>query len=203
MTNLRCPQRRTKKLVPIDKYPVAVCGLIEHGRIRSMHLSLFRHNRQEQVAKIYSELAPALLAYARSFGLDHATGEDTVQRTFLALLEGGKWPSEPRPYLFRAVRNASLNQMRGRSRKVEFLFDEHWFESDRAHDAEELDLRHALKQLPADQREVVMMHVWGGLSFRETADVLGISANTAASRYRYAIAALKRLLLTNATAEEL
>lgn len=168
-----------------------------------MHLSLFRRNTHKQVEKFHAELATALLAYARSFGLDHATAEDTVQRTFLALLEGGKLPSEPRPYLFRAVRNASLNHVRDRSRNVELLSDEPWFESERAHELEELDLRRALTQLPADQCEVVMMHVWGGLTFQETAAVLGIPANTAASRYRYAVAALKRLLLNKATAEEL
>ena len=167
-----------------------------------MHLGLFRRKSHEQVKKFYEESAPALIAYARSLGLDHGTAEDMVQRTFLALLETGKWPSEPRPYLFRAVRNASLNHVRDRSRDVELSADEAWFDSVNVDPVEELDLRRALSQLPVEQREIIMMHVWGGLSFQEAAAVVGIPANTAASRYRYAIHGLKRLLLDLANVQE-
>jgi RNA polymerase sigma-70 factor (ECF subfamily) len=52
----------------------------------------------------------------------------------------------------------------------------------------------ALSGLPANQREVLVMKIWGGLSFPQIALVLRISANTAASRYRYAIAKLRSQL---------
>jgi DNA-directed RNA polymerase specialized sigma24 family protein len=44
------------------------------------------------------------------------------------------------------------------------------------------------------QREVVVLHVWGDLTFSEIADTLSISANTAASRYRYALGKLREVL---------
>jgi RNA polymerase sigma-70 factor (ECF subfamily) len=48
--------------------------------------------------------------------------------------------------------------------------------------------------LPAEQREVLLLHVWGDLTFREIAEILDLPANTVASRYRYALAKLRRVL---------
>ena len=50
----------------------------------------------------------------------------------------------------------------------------------------------ALDHLPRDQREVLVMKIWNELTFAEIAEALGISQNTAASRYRYGLAALKK-----------
>jgi RNA polymerase sigma-70 factor (ECF subfamily) len=54
-----------------------------------------------------------------------------------------------------------------------------------------VDLEAGLAELPAEQREVVMLRVWGELTLEETAELLGSSANTVASRYRYALAKLR------------
>lgn len=158
-----------------------------------MRLPFFGRPRHDEVEKLYSELAPPLVAYARSLGADHATAEDLVQRTFLALLES-PMPQEPRPYLFRAVRNRCLNHFRDHQREVELANNEPWFGTDTVDRTAEFDIRRALRQLSDEQREVVMMHLWGGLTFQEAGDAIGIPANTAASRYRYALAALKRTL---------
>lgn len=56
----------------------------------------------------------------------------------------------------------------------------------------------ALVQLPLPQREVIVLHVWQGLTFPAIAAQLGISANTVASRYRYACAKLRLLLEAHA-----
>lgn len=167
-----------------------------------MHLKLFRQPRYELVESSYAELAPALIAYARSLGLDHGSAEDIVQRIFVALLDSDKWPSETRPYLFRAVRNSSLNHFRDRSREVDVADAEPWFESGIVDRAAELDLRRALTRLPDDQREVVMMHVWGGLTFQEVANALAVSSNTVASRYRYALNALRKAFIPETTPED-
>jgi len=50
----------------------------------------------------------------------------------------------------------------------------------------------ALDLLPVEQREVLVMKIWNELTFAEIASALEISQNTAASRYRYALAALKK-----------
>ena len=51
----------------------------------------------------------------------------------------------------------------------------------------------AMSRLPNIYREVVTLKVWGGLTFAEIADTLGIPLNTAASRYRYALIELRKL----------
>jgi RNA polymerase sigma-70 factor (ECF subfamily) len=49
----------------------------------------------------------------------------------------------------------------------------------------------ALADLPADQREVVVMRLWGGLTFAQIGQALHIPLPTAASRYRYALQRLE------------
>jgi RNA polymerase sigma-70 factor, ECF subfamily len=70
-----------------------------------------------------------------------------------------------------------------------------WFSPPDRDYAGEQNLRRALSELPDDQREVVVMHVWGELTFSEIAELLGVSSNTAASRYRYALAKLRGSML--------
>jgi DNA-directed RNA polymerase specialized sigma24 family protein len=55
-------------------------------------------------------------------------------------------------------------------------------------------LQRALRALPADQREVVHLHVFEGMTFLEVAAVTVDSINTVASRYRYALAHMRRVL---------
>jgi len=52
----------------------------------------------------------------------------------------------------------------------------------------------ALRRLPDEQREVVILHVFEELTFQEIAGLLEISADTVASRFRYAREKLKDIL---------
>jgi RNA polymerase sigma-70 factor (ECF subfamily) len=52
----------------------------------------------------------------------------------------------------------------------------------------------ALRRLPGAQREVLVLKIWGELTFEQIASQLDIPPNTAASRYRYALAALRKEL---------
>lgn len=56
------------------------------------------------------------------------------------------------------------------------------------------ELENALAELPTDQRAVVHLKLWGGLTFDAIADALQIPANTAASRYRYGLDKLRARL---------
>ncbi len=55
-------------------------------------------------------------------------------------------------------------------------------------------IQSAVKRLPQEQAEVVVLKIWEELTFAEIADILGESPNTAASRYRYALEKLSRTL---------
>lgn len=63
---------------------------------------------------------------------------------------------------------------------------------------EQEDLRHAVESalatLPEEQREVLVLKIWGELTFAQIAVTLAISSDTAASRYRYALQRLQAAL---------
>ena len=58
-------------------------------------------------------------------------------------------------------------------------------------------LQKAIEELPGNFRDVLVLKIWGELTFAEIADALAIPANTAASRYRYALEALRKILKPN------
>src|SRR5262249_48958694 len=97
-------------------------------------------------------------------------------------------------YLFTCVRNAILSEARIAQRHVELAEEAAWFEPPDRDFAQERTLRLALIEIPQDQRQVLVMHIWGELTFSQIAEGLEISANTAASRYRYALAKLRECL---------
>lgn len=124
-------------------------------------------------------------------------GQDAVHQVFLKAIENGGvgQATNKKAYLYACVRNAVLNGARIQDRQMPLEMDSAWFSPPERDYAGEQNLRRALGELPHDQREVVVLHVWCELTFSEVADLLGVSSNTAASRYRYALAKLRDLML--------
>ncbi len=69
-----------------------------------------------------------------------------------------------------------------------------WFVENFDGDDDSRVVQAAMAQLPADQREVLTLKIWGELTFREIAETLGEPLNTVASRYRYALKMLRNVL---------
>jgi len=150
-----------------------------------------RNLEVEEVQALYLEYGRALLLYACSLlGRKHAA-EDVLHQVFMRLLEHDAMPEEPKLYLFRAVRNVAFNVMRQQSRDVDLTDVESWFEAPPEDHLASLTLKSELMHISAEQRQVLVLHVWGGLSFEEIGRILDISANTSASRYRYALEKLR------------
>lgn len=144
----------------------------------------------------YRRYGPALLLFAAGLLGERSRAEDVVHQVFLKLLESGRLREalDPKAYLFTCVRNAVLNDRQVRQREVVLDPECALFEPPNRDFAAELNLRRALWELPEDQREVTILHIWGELTFAQIAEVLSVSANTAASRYRYALAKLREVL---------
>ena len=147
----------------------------------------------------FSEVAPGLLLFARQWVHSAADAEDVVQEAFVKFWRRNH-KIENRALLYAAVRSIALDFIRRDSRRArreasavgetnEFTEPQFEFEDDT-----QRTLGAAIDGLPREQREVVVMKIWNELTFAEIAGALGISQNTAASRYRYALAALKRML---------
>ena len=146
------------------------------------------------VRRLYEEHGRALLAYACALLRDPSAAEDVLHEVFTKLLRGRVTiDGEPIRYLFRAVRNTALNHIRGQAREIGLGDAARWLESPDGSTETSMALQSALRTLPEEQREVVVLRVWGQLTFEEAAAVIGISPNTAASRYRYGLAKLKEI----------
>jgi RNA polymerase sigma factor (sigma-70 family) len=148
----------------------------------------------EEVHRLYQEHAPALLGYACARLGVRASAEDVVHTVFVRLIEENKPLANPVPYLFRAVRNAALNVRRQEARQIALEDEPAWFESANGTSESALAVQEALITLQDLQREVVVLHIWCGMTFAEIADLAQIPPDTAASRYRYGLSKLGELL---------
>jgi RNA polymerase sigma-70 factor (ECF subfamily) len=145
---------------------------------------------------------PALVLFARQWVPGRADAEDVVQEAFLRFWRSRQRAADPAAYLFACVKSCGLEWLRGesrRSRREETVAREERTEPSLLVSPIEQEERRAaveaaLKQLPAEQREVVVLKVWGELTFPQIATALDVSVNTAASRYRYALARLRASL---------
>jgi RNA polymerase sigma-70 factor (ECF subfamily) len=147
----------------------------------------------------FSQLAPGLLLFARQWVRSAADAEDIVQEAFVKFWRRSH-NIENRPLLYATVRSTALDFLRRNSRRARRESDamadtdqvvEPQFDTA---DDSQIAITAAIDDLPVEQREVLVMKIWNELTFAEIAEVLGISQNTAASRYRYALAALKKSL---------
>jgi RNA polymerase sigma-70 factor (ECF subfamily) len=147
-----------------------------------------------EIQALYRQHGPALLAYGISLLGDRAAAEDVLHQVFLEVLGTASRPDEPRPYLFRAVRNRALNSRR-RTERLAPLDHHEWLVKTEATMHAAIAIEKAMRDLSAEQREVVVMKVWGEMTLEEMAIVLEIPVNTVASRYRYALVRLRENLL--------
>ena len=145
--------------------------------------------------RLYRAKATGLILYGRALGLSHGEAEDVVQETFVALLRLSVRPDEPGRYCIRAFRNAALNYRRSLWRRLtRELESRRWFERSSHETQAEVTAMRCLAELPAVQREVIVLKIWQKLTFEEISEVVGISPNTAAGRYRYGLEKLRACL---------
>jgi RNA polymerase sigma-70 factor (ECF subfamily) len=144
---------------------------------------------------LYQAKAAELLLYGRALGLTHSAAEDVLQETFLALMQRGEPPDLPEHYCVRSFRNRALNYRRGLWRRLAREFEsQRWFERGPSESPAEREAMRCLGNLPADQREVIVLKIWHEYTFEEIGELLEISPNTAAGRYRYGLQKLKTCL---------
>src|SRR5262245_14512156 len=143
---------------------------------------------------------PALVLLARQWGAGHADAEDVVQEAFVRFWRSRHRAADAVAYLYACVKRCALDWQRGRRRRsrreqaAARPEAEPLFAGPPGQDERRAALESVLRGLPEAQREVLVMKIWGGLSFPQIAVALGVPANTAASRYRYALAKLREQL---------
>ncbi len=156
----------------------------------------------QQLADLWQRAAPSLLLLART-RCDLA--EDCVQEAFVKLSLQQPVPDDPVAWLVRVVRNAAIDMARSEKRRKQreqanASERPSWFEGQDAFERVlvERDVQQALMQLTPDQREIVVAHVWGGLSFRQIGMAFDISSSAAHRSYSESLLELKRALTNHA-----
>jgi RNA polymerase sigma-70 factor (ECF subfamily) len=144
------------------------------------------------------EQAPRLILFARQWVSCHADAEDVFHMAFVRFWRQRDRVRDPIPFLYACVRRTAMNWRRERGRRERHeraVNGQPLLATDqdllaKAETDEAID--EALLTLSDEQREVVVMRIWGELTFPQIGEVLSISASTADTRYR---AGLKRLRL--------
>ena len=147
----------------------------------------------DRLSRLLRERGPALVLYARQWCRNP---EDVVQEAFLQLVRESTAPEDEIPWLYRVVRHRALNAARSATRRARHESamasqNESWFVRTGAEQQAIVDASEALRQLPVDQREVIIARLWGGLSLQEVADLVGSSLSTAYRRYLAGIETLR------------
>ena len=154
--------------------------------------------------RLYDEHAQAVFAFLLNFTRHEADTRDLLQELFIKLanrpelLDGVR---DERSFLLRLAHNLAIDLIRRRGTReknyeqlaggTNTLFAPTAAPDESAFRAA---LAAALGELPAEQRAVVHLKLWEGLTFEQIAELLVIPLNTAASRYRYGLDKLRARL---------
>ena len=157
--------------------------------------------REPELGRLYDEHAQSLYAFLLNFTRDESDTRDLLQEIFVKLarhpelLDGVQ---DERAFFIRLARNAAIDLIRRRGtreRTRENFAAETMAPFMPASNPDEqafrIGLAEALAELPPDQRAVVHLKLWEGLTFEQIAVALNIPPNTAASRYRYGLDKLR------------
>jgi len=133
-----------------------------------------------ELGRCFDRHAAVLILLARQWC---SSPEDVVQESFLKLSSASPSPDNPAAWLFRVVRNGAISAGRSeRRRKMrEGLFQKtqhDWFIHDPAQKLDADAAMTALAKLSPEEREVIISHLWGGLTFDEIARVVESSSST-------------------------
>jgi len=170
-----------------------------NGDNRSIELLILRHK-----SKVYSYIS----LYIRSRDL----ADDIFQDTFMKVVQSiraGRYQDDGRflSWVMRIAHNLIIDHFR-REKQLGLVLNDDYesdlFNSKRLVDdnVEDImvrrqvlrDVRKLVSELPEDQREVVIMRHYAGMSFKEIADMTGVSINTALGRMRYALINMRKVM---------
>lgn len=157
-----------------------------------------------KLERLYDEHAQALFAFLMNLTRNEDDARETMQEVFVKL---ARQPDalgaarDARAFLIRLAHNTAIDLMRRRGTRDKY-HEQFGLEatspfaatSDPDEAAFRTELCAALGELPPDQRAIVHLKLWEGLTFDQISDALDISPNTAASRYRYGLDKLRERL---------
>lgn len=155
-------------------------------------LNALRQGDRAAFERIYQEMSKPLFTVILRILRDRNLAEDVLQELFVKLFRTPPPASvrKPRAYLFQSARNLAIDALRRRPEEAEL--DEQTPVPDHTEaQVERLDLRAALDALPLTERQIVSLHIDGGLKFREIAAMMELPLGTALWKYQKALNTLR------------
>jgi RNA polymerase sigma-70 factor (ECF subfamily) len=175
-------------------------------------LLIWKFNRGDRgvLHRIYEKYKDNLVGLAAALLFDVSSAEDVVHDVFVSFIsdsERFRLTGSLRGFLATCVANKARNKNKALHRhqgidfsQTEVLASNSDGPVDNAIFGEELaEVSRSLRQLPYEQREVLILHICSGMKFRTIAELQGVSTNTAQGRFRYALDKLRSLLYGQVT----
>lgn len=158
-----------------------------------------------ELSTLFDAHAGGLALYARQW-LEPAAAEDVVQEVFVQLMAQRRPPDKVKAWLFRSVRNAAISELRRRRRRQKHEVRSTagragWFEDRPEALIDGATVEASLASLPDEDREIVMLRIWGQMTLQEIADTVGSSVSTVFHHYRAGLAAIRRKLESSCRAK--
>jgi len=163
-----------------------------------------RRGSKDAMCRIYQKYKDYLLTLAKGLLNEQVEAEDVVHDVFVSFARSARQfqlKGSLRSYFATCVSNRARDIIRKRTRQTEntasvnpIVLDSDGPEQ-RVIEKEQLkQLRQVISQIPYEQREAVILHLKGGMKFREIAKLQGVSVSTIHGRYRYGLDKLRSLL---------
>jgi RNA polymerase sigma factor (sigma-70 family) len=151
-----------------------------------------------ELSRWFDAYAAGLGLYARQW-LTADAAEDVVQEVFLRLISRWLRPNNIKAWLYRSVRNAAIDRQRLEQRRYRLEQRQVAEQPPRLRSGADdlmdaVAVEKALADLPAEQRELIVLRIWGEMGFREISEVTGTAVSTLFSRYQAALAALRKAM---------
>ncbi len=168
-----------------------------------------KRGSKDGLCRIYEKYKDYLLTVARALVNEKTAAEDVVHDVFVSFAQSARQfqlTGNLRSYLATCVCNLARDKIRAKKQQDKNLNPGNVVRLDLDNpeqqiiEREELTrLRQAISQLPYEQREAVVLHLKGGMKFRELAKLQGVSIGTIHGRYRYGLNKLRSLLNSEVT----
>ena len=175
-------------------------------------LNSYLSGDQRAISKLIERYSRRVRDYINMKVKDRDVADDIFQETFIKavrVIDDGRYTDNGKflSWILRIAHNQVIDHFRAQkqSRQVTeaeagydvlgtLRFAERTVEDELVSSQIENDVRRLVELLPDEQREVVMMRYYGGLSFKEIAEQTDVSINTALGRMRYALINLRRMI---------
>ncbi len=175
-------------------------------------LNSYLSGDQRAISKLIERYSRRVRDYINMMVKDRDVADDLFQETFIKavrVIDEGRYTDNGKflSWILRIAHNQVIDHFRARkqSRQVTeaeagydvlgtLRFAERTVEDELVSSQIEQDVRRLVEHLPDEQREVVMMRYYAGMSFKEIAEQTDVSINTALGRMRYALINLRRMI---------